>query len=169
MEIQCSKCKKQIKIKKTLGQGSNFAFIYLDGNNKKMYGKICPKCRRDRENKRNKETNFTYFKIYEKTPNGFLMRMYHNMKSRINGIQKKKHHLYKEKYLLPKEDFYKWAKSNNKFFELFSNYEASGYDQKLAPSVDRIDSAKGYEITNMEWVTHSENSRRGSNSMHRKK
>ena len=33
-------------------------------------------------------------------------------------------------------------------------------------SVDRVDSSKGYELSNMEWVTHSENSRRGAVNRH---
>jgi len=31
---------------------------------------------------------------YEKTKNGFLMRVYRNMRSRIAGVQKEKFHLY---------------------------------------------------------------------------
>lgn len=101
-------------------------------------------------------------KKYEKTPKGFLMRMYRNMQSRITGVQSAKHHLYQGKSLLRREQFYEWALNNQEFKSLFSKYEESGYDQKLAPSVDRIDPALGYELANMEFVTHSENSRRGS-------
>ena len=100
-------------------------------------------------------------KKYEKTKNGFLMRLYRNMNSRINGVQKQKHHLYKGKYLLPKDVFYTWAKSSSEFHSLFANWEQSGYERKLSPSVDRIDSSRGYHLDNIEWVTHSENSRRG--------
>lgn len=99
---------------------------------------------------------------YEKTKKGFLMRLYRNMKSRVNGTQKMKYHLYKGKELLPKDEFYEWASKNGDFHRLFSEYEESKYDRKLAPSVDRIDSSKGYELNNMEFVTMSENSRRGS-------
>lgn len=99
---------------------------------------------------------------YEKTVNGFLMRKYRNMKSRIEGIQKAKHHLYKGKEILSKEDFYNWAKSSKQFYKLFEAWERSGYERKLSPSVDRIDSSKGYTMDNMEWVTHSENSKRGT-------
>lgn len=102
-----------------------------------------------------------YDKRYEKTINGFLMRLYRNMKSRIMGVQKDKFHLYKGKELLDKREFYSWAKDNRAFLSLFESYKASNYRQSLAPSVDRIDSSKGYLISNMEWVTHSENSRRG--------
>lgn len=103
-------------------------------------------------------------KRYEKTPNGFLMRLYRNMTSRITGIQKKKHQLYKDKGLIDKQSFYDWAKSQDEFWILFDEWERSGYNRKLTPSVDRIDSSKGYIIGNMEWVTHSENSRRGATS-----
>jgi hypothetical protein len=38
---------------------------------------------------------------------------------------------------------------------------SSGYDRKLTPTVDRINTELGYEIHNMRWLTHSENSRLG--------
>jgi len=101
-------------------------------------------------------------KKYEKTPKGFLMRLYRNMKSRVEGIQKIKFHLYKGKSILNKDEFYIWATGSSKFKLLFKDYEDSNYDRKLAPSVDRINSDKGYNLNNMEFVTMSENSRRGS-------
>lgn len=107
-------------------------------------------------------------KRYEKTKNGFLMRLYRNMKSRICGVQKAKHHLYDGKCLLEKEDFYTWAQNCDEFHKLFRKWEKSGYDRKLTPSVDRIDSSDGYFVENMEWVTHSENSRRGGLSKARR-
>lgn len=109
-----------------------------------------------------------YTKKYEKTHKGFLMRLYRNMLSRITGVQKEKYHLYIDRTLLEKETFYKWAISNTKFLSLFDEYKKSGFERKLAPSVDRVDSKIGYELTNMEWVTHSENSRRGVLSKQRK-
>lgn len=101
-------------------------------------------------------------KKYEKTKKGFIMRLYRNMQSRICGIQKVKIHLYKNKYLLPRSEFYSWSENNKAFLNLFNEWEKSNYDRKITPSVDRIDSSLGYAIPNMEWVTHSENSRRGA-------
>lgn len=101
-------------------------------------------------------------KRYEKTPNGFLMRLYRNMQSRVMGVQKLKSHLYQDKELLTRESFYKWAKSSNTFKSLYTEWVKSNYSRKLTPTVDRVDSSKGYELVNMEWVTHSENSRRGA-------
>ncbi len=106
---------------------------------------------------------------YEKTKKGFLMRLYRNMKSRIDGVQKSKHHLYRGLGILDKGIFYKWAINCPEFHSLFDEYESSGYPRKLAPSVDRIDSSVGYRIDNMEFVTMSENSRRGSISRHHQK
>lgn len=99
---------------------------------------------------------------YEKTKSGFLMRLYRNMKSRVSGVQRAKYHLYAFCSLLPKEEFYTWANSSKEFHQLFNEWELSGYNRKLTPSVDRVDSNRGYSLDNMEWVTHSENSRRGS-------
>jgi hypothetical protein len=105
---------------------------------------------------------------YEKTVNGFLMRLYRNMKSRIQGVQKQKAHLYCGKELLDKEVFYSWAKDSPEFKVLWEKWVASDHEQKLAPSVDRKDSEVGYVLGNMEWVTQSENSRRGAVSQKRK-
>ncbi|QDP62365.1 MAG: hypothetical protein Unbinned8472contig1000_65 [Prokaryotic dsDNA virus sp.] len=99
-------------------------------------------------------------KLYEKTKKGFLMRLYRNMKSRVTGIQREKYYLYKGKELLPKDVFYDWALNSEDFHTLFQIWEDSEYDRKLTPSVDRVDSEKGYITSNMEWVTHAENSGR---------
>ncbi len=103
-----------------------------------------------------------YYAKYEKTPQGFLMRKYRNMQSRVLGIQNKKAHLYKGKYLLAREDFYEWAFASSEFWKLYKEWTEADYDRKLCPTVDRIDSSEGYLLENMEWVTHSENSRRSS-------
>jgi hypothetical protein len=124
-----------------------------------MYNEKLLKQREYRARTGNSATN-----KYERTKKGKLMRIYRNMKSRIEGVQWKKHHLYQGKDLLSKEEFYAWAESQPEFHKLYDEWVDSDYQRKLAPSVDRIDSNKGYSIDNMEWVTHSENSRRGSRS-----
>lgn len=95
---------------------------------------------------------------YEKTPKGFLMRLYRNMQSRIDGVQHEKFHLYEGKSLLDRVDYYSWTENHVDFKRLFKEYEESGYERKLAPSIDRIRSSEGYTLDNMRWVTHSVNS-----------
>lgn len=101
-------------------------------------------------------------KKYERTKKGKLMRNYRNMESRIKGIQWRKAHLYEGKALISRDEFYDWAMADPEFHRLFNEWVESEYDRKLSPSVDRKDSSQGYETWNMEWVTHSENSRRGA-------
>lgn len=115
-----------------------------------------------------KATGNAATKKYEHTKHGKLMRNYRNMKSRIEGVQWLKAHLYAGKSLLPKDEFYAWAMECNSFHRLYQEWVESDYDRKLAPSVDRKDSRLGYEVGNMEWVTHSENSRRGAVSRFRR-
>jgi hypothetical protein len=107
-------------------------------------------------------------KKYERTKNGKLMRTYRNMQSRVLGILKKKRHLYEGKDILSREAFYLWAKNSAEFDRLFEGWVASGYKCGASPSVDRIDPSQGYTIGNMEWVTHSENSRRSSRAAPRR-
>jgi len=105
---------------------------------------------------------------YEKTKKGFLVRKYRNMLSRITGVQKQKYHLYKNLTILDKEIFYKWSLENKDFIKLYKNWEQNNYNRKLCPSINRIDSNNGYQLDNMEWITHSENSRLGALSQKRK-
>ena len=122
--------------------------------------------RNKNQRERRQRNGNAYTKKYEKTKTGFLMRLYRHMKERVTGVQRAKYHLYAGCSLLPKDEFYQWANNSEDFLRLFREWEWSGYDRKLTPSVDRIDSTYGYQLDNMEWVTHSENSRRGTMNRH---
>lgn len=115
--------------------------------------------RKQRENR--KATGNAATKKYEKTVKGFLMRTYRNMKSRVTGIQKKKFHLYEGKELISKERFYQWSLTNKDFKRLFAQWEILEYDRRYTPSIDRVDTSKGYTPGNIRWITHSENSKLG--------
>ena len=116
----------------------------------------------DRQKEYRERTGNAATKKYERTKKGKLMRNYRNMESRIKGIQWRKAHLYEGKTLISRDEFYDWSMADPEFHRLFDEWVESGYERKLSPSVDRKDSSQGYEIENMEWVTHSENSRRGA-------
>lgn len=96
---------------------------------------------------------------YEKTPKGYLMRTYRNMTSRVNGTLKNKAHLYKGLPICDKKDFYKWSLgTESSFLTLLKEYEESGYDFTMAPSVDRVVVGDGYVLGNIRWVSHGLNS-----------
>lgn len=107
-------------------------------------------------------------KKYEKSPKGFLMRAYRNMKSRVEGVQWRKAHLYEGLKLMSREEFYQWAWDNPEFWRLYKQWVQSGYARRLSPSINRIDSYKGYTLDNVEWLTHSVNSSLGGSSPKRK-
>lgn len=105
---------------------------------------------------------------YNKTPLGKLMMCYHNMRGRVTGIQAKKAHLYKGLTLLSRKEFYEWSLRGEEYRRLFSSWVLSGHKRSLSPSINRIDSSKGYAKGNLEWLTHGENSRLGAISKKRK-
>lgn len=107
-------------------------------------------------------------KKYEKSINGFLMRVYRNMKSRVNGVTKNKNHLYLGKQILDRNIFYEWSKNNKSFIHLFEEWKISNYERRKTPSIDRIDTTGGYILNNIQWITFSENCRRGAFSKHGK-
>lgn len=140
---------------------------YVDENGMRVAGRLCHACAMVLQQRKRSEVGNAATKRYEKTKRGFLMRLYRNMKSRVTGVQRVKFHLYEGKSLLAKQGFYDWAEACPEFHRLYDAYEAAGFCQALAPSVDRINSDLGYELGNMQWVTFSENSSRGAGSAKR--
>lgn len=78
------------------------------------------------------------------------------MESRVKGIQKEKAHLYKGLPLLRRDEFYSWAYGTD-FIELLRRYKDSGYDARLAPSIDREDTSKGNVEVSMKTIVHYKN------------
>ena len=101
-------------------------------------------------------------KKYEKTKKGKLMRTYRNMESRTKGIVKGKRHLYEGLEVMQRDCFYSWSLGDEGFNRLYREWVDSGYEKRLSPSIDRVDTARGYVEGNVRWVTHSENSRLGA-------
>lgn len=161
---QCRDCEKLYKVINSGIKGSNGAFIrHYKINGFKIVGRLCHPCKIKFVRSRLKENRESCNK-YEKTINGFLMRVYRNMKSRVAGVTKNKNHLYLGLEILDKKEFYEWSKLDKSFNRLFRKWEKSGYERVITPSIDRIDSSKGYSLGNVQWITFSENCKRGASS-----
>lgn len=128
----------------------------LDGRTGK-----CKACKYARQKEQVKESGDAAHRRYRKTPNGYLSLTYSNMRGRILGRIKKSAHLYEGLELLSRKDFYAWAKKDSTFEKMLATYIESGYDLRLAPSVDRIDTQFGYTVDNMRWLIQSHNSSLG--------
>lgn len=156
-EKQCNSC----KVVKELT-------CFIKRKTKSGYGGTCKECKNRKQRESRVAIGNSYTRKYEKSLKGFIMRTYRNMKSRVEGVQKGKAHLYFGKFLVNKEDFYLWVESRDDFFILWGQWLESDYDRKLTPSIDRVDSNLGYDLSNMRWITHSENSRLGAESKYSK-
>src|SRR5437879_4120539 len=78
-----------------------------------------------------------YTRKYERTnPKGFLMRVYRNMKSRVEGVQTREAHYYMGLPLLSKDEFYTWAQSDSRFWELWHDWQACERSRSYTPSID---------------------------------
>lgn len=163
----CIICKKDCFKFKTQERLTKKEFKYRDQHGRLVRGRKCHSCSIGAQRKSRLNSNNKITKKYEKTVDGFLMRSYRNIKSRCTGVQNRKAHLYLGMVFLDKPAFYNWANSNSDFLSLFKTWSNNDYDRKLTPSVDRIDSKKGYAIDNMRWITHSLNSKLGAISKHK--
>lgn len=137
---------------------------FVKTNYSSGYGKQCKECSNAKQREQRKASGDANTKKYEKTPNGYLMRTYRNMLSRVKGILKHKAHLYEGLEILERKEFYDWAKNSEEFKTLFNIWVASDYAYRCAPSVDRIESDKGYTLDNMRWLPHWKNSQLGNYS-----
>lgn len=102
-----------------------------------------------------------YQRNYSKGLKGRLVRCYNHMYQRCNG-----NHIGYKRYkgldVLSRDDFYNYSLNDKDYLRLHSDWVNSNYKRGLCPSIDRIDSSRGYTLDNIRWVTHSENSRLGS-------
>src|SRR5271165_683596 len=109
--------------------------------------KGCKKtCRTTGKNKWNRFCSTHGTKV---TISGFLGNLYSKMNQRVQGRCTKNPHLYRGLPILPKDVFFTWSKNNPEFLSLYKRWFTSGFDQKLTPSINRINSKNGYTLDNI--------------------
>jgi len=89
----------------------------------------------------------------------FLSALYSKMSRRVRGLKgaTKRPDIYTGLTILPKDAFYNWAKNHSDFLNLYKSWVSNDFDRKLTPSVNRMNSKKGYILGNIEWMTTSQN------------
>ena len=101
----------------------------------------------------------------------FVSMKYSSVKKRCTNPNLKGAKYYYGLPLCSKEEFIEFAMESEELKVLFEEWVASAEDPKdrvykLVPSIDRIYPNLGYTLNNMQWITHSENSRRGAMHKH---
>ncbi len=90
-------------------------------------------------------------------PKFYLSTRYTEMNQRCNNINYKRSDIYYGKKLCTREQFINRFLNDEQFLKLFDQWKVSGYDAKLAPSIDRINVKGDYTLDNIEFITHSAN------------
>lgn len=91
---------------------------------------------------------------YNRSKKGVVSRLYGQQKT---SSQRRGHN--PPSYT--KEELKEWLYKQPLFHRLYSNWEKSDYASNLKPSIDRVDSDKGYAFTNIQLVTWEQNNRKG--------
>lgn len=108
----------------------------------------------------NKAKHLADRRKWRRTVNGRIHIAYHDMRVRVEGRSSDEYsrNLYSGLPIVSKHEFVAWSAQDAALQRLHRDWASSGYDHTLVPSIDRIDSTKGYVFGNMRWVTKSANS-----------
>lgn len=100
--------------------------------------------------------------VYRHTPKGMMTNLFQKLSSRneLKGYGTLSFTL---------GDFQTWAMNNSEFLRLFNLWVADDYSKKSKPSIDRINPYKGYEFSNMQWLSWNENYLKGIAEVSEKK
>ena len=94
---------------------------------------------------------------HKATIDRFLSNLYTRMNQRVQGKNTANPHLFKGKSIMPRDVFKEWAKNHPDFLKLYKQWTNNRFDQRLTPSVNRLESSRGYTLDNVEFVTFSQN------------
>jgi hypothetical protein len=106
------------------------------------------------------EYNKKFYYKNKQDPKGYLRRLHYSLKQRCLGHIKHAQQ-YKGLFYPPIEEFLEFGLQDNNFLRMHQEYINSGWDRKLGPTVDRIDPSKGYTLDNIQFLSLSENCKKG--------
>ena len=87
---------------------------------------------------------------YRQTPKGVIHSMYSGQLWREKNKGIALHY--------SKTELTAWLYSSNQFEQMFDAWKASGFDQRLRPTCDRIDEHGDYSLNNLQLLTYANNS-----------
>ena len=92
------------------------------------------------------------------TKEGWLSICYSRMSYRVRYRDSYKGRLVE----VGRAEFIQWAICRDDFNTIYDAWDCAGRPKKTAPSIDRIDPAGGYSFDNMQFLTQSENVKKGN-------
>lgn len=118
----------------------------------------------------NYSNNRDYYREYDKNRHRYnfermITHRYAGIKTRATG---KGSHKYTSAGLpfLSKDEFRGWCyQTRDIYTQLYKVWSDNNFDEKLAPSVDRIDNNKGYEMDNIQWLSKSDNNKKSNKNI----
>jgi hypothetical protein len=128
------------------------------GGKHKAFG-LCTKHYRALYYQNHKATECARARGYKKTFYGRILVAYQKLRLRCEGRGGYKSKSYEGLQYLPQDEFIAWATTDPVYLRIFNEWVASGYLYRLTPTPDRVDPNLGYSLTNLRWLTFSENVR----------
>lgn len=121
----------------------------------------CKECNKE-DVRNNRDDKVEQYREYDKTRQRrsrtrIFNHRYTQLRQRVEG-RAVRHYKVEGKELLSYEEYCMWLKNNMDDFErIYSSWEASGFERKLTPSIDRIDNNGSYTANNMRWISVRDN------------
>lgn len=99
----------------------------------------------------------------KRTQEQYVRDTYTGMKNRVSGNDMSVHENYHGLEICERDEFIQWSLFDDAFQGIWDEWEATDYtDNKIGPSIDRIDPSEGYVFGNMQWKTRSMNTKRAN-------
>lgn len=102
----------------------------------------------------------SWYIMMKTEPLRFALYKYAGIQARCTGTNKSQRYIGLP--FMPREEWGRFVKRTfSTMKKLHTNWKENNFERKFCPTVDRIDSSKGYIVGNCRWLTLSKNSSLG--------